>query len=315
MRIFSLVGDGLDHEIRPVADVSGRAKKDRADADGEQDSARFRLNNSSMSFAPLMPKSALRKLRYVGALSSTLDRMPVPQIKNSRRRVGAQQRARVQIQPVERGNHRGKNAGEQNGHLLNRMEIEMVRLVHGFGGREIRTRRGGQHDAFAQKNRLVDEHRAQNDRQKKQIRQPVKFPGFMRRLPFAHRPRRADEVDPVHDVKNRQQDADARSPTSASNAPPPTRTEPPANNRETSGGSPMGVRQPPTFATMKMKKTMWCAVTRYWFIRIHGRISSIAAPVVPRRLASDGADEQKKHVGQRRRLAFDVDVDAAGNDE
>src|ERR1051325_12245731 len=55
----------------------------------------------------------------------------------------------------------------------------------------------------------------------------------------------------------------------------------PANN----GGSPMGVRQPPTLATMKMKKTTWCAVTRYLFKRSQGRMRSIEAPVVPSRLA------------------------------
>jgi len=31
-----LVGDGLDHEIRAVADVGGRAKEHRAETDGEQ---------------------------------------------------------------------------------------------------------------------------------------------------------------------------------------------------------------------------------------------------------------------------------------
>ena len=48
----------------------------------------------------------------------------------------------------------------------------------------------------------------------------------------------------------------------------------------------MGVRQPPTLETMKMKKTTWCAVTRYLFMRSHGRISSMDAPVVPSTLAS-----------------------------
>ena len=32
---FLLLGDGLDHEVRAVADVSRRAEKHRADADGE----------------------------------------------------------------------------------------------------------------------------------------------------------------------------------------------------------------------------------------------------------------------------------------
>src|SRR5436189_1711992 len=49
------------------------------------------------------------------------------------------------------------------------------------------------------------------------------------------------------------------------------------------GGSPTGVKQPPTLETMKIKKTTWCPVSRYLFMRNHGRMSSIEAPVVPSR--------------------------------
>ncbi len=35
-----------------------------------------------------------------------------------------------------------------------------------------------------------------------------------------------------------------------------------------------------------MKKTMWNALMRILFIRIHGRMSTIEAPVVPMRLAA-----------------------------
>ncbi len=77
----------------------------------------------------------------------------------------------------------------------------------------------------------------------------------------------------------------------------------------------MGVRHPPTFDTMKMKNTTWCAVMRYLFIRSHGRISSIEAPGGAQQIGDDRADEQEDHVGQRRGLALDVDVDAAGHDE
>ena len=53
-----------------------------------------------------------------------------------------------------------------------------------------------------------------------------------------------------------------------------------------SGGSPKGVREPPMLATRKMKNTTEC--TRYlrWALaRSRGRISSMAAPVVPIQLA------------------------------
>ena len=53
---------------------------------------------------------------------------------------------------------------------------------------------------------------------------------------------------------------------------------------------------------------------RYWFIRIQGRMSSIEAPVVPRRLASSAPRNRKSGVLERRRLALHVDVNAARDD-
>ena len=52
------------------------------------------------------------------------------------------------------------------------------------------------------------------------------------------------------------------------------------------GGSPSGVSEPPMFATRKMKKITVCTLyLRCAFARISGRISSMAAPVVPIQLA------------------------------
>ena len=54
-----------------------------------------------------------------------------------------------------------------------------------------------------------------------------------------------------------------------------------------SGGSPSGVSEPPAFATRKMKNTTTCTTClRLSFARKSGRISSMAAPVVPMTLAS-----------------------------
>ena len=53
-----------------------------------------------------------------------------------------------------------------------------------------------------------------------------------------------------------------------------------------SGGSPSGVSEPPALATMKMKNTSTCTLCRRLSLaRINGRTSTIAAPVVPIRLA------------------------------
>ena len=55
----------------------------------------------------------------------------------------------------------------------------------------------------------------------------------------------------------------------------------PRNN----GGSPIGVKEPPTLLTMKMKKTIWYGFTRSLFSLTNGRISNMEAPVVPITLA------------------------------
>ena len=88
-----------------------------------------------------------------------------------------EQRGRVVVEPGQRGNHRGKNAGEQDGDFGDRMKIKFIRRVDGFFGGEIRAGRRRQHQAFAQKRRLVHKHRAEDDGQKKQVRQAVKPPG------------------------------------------------------------------------------------------------------------------------------------------
>jgi hypothetical protein len=49
-------------------------------------------------------------------------------------------------------------------------------------------------------------------------------------------------------------------------------------------------------------------------MRIHGRISSIAAPVV-QDICDDRAKKQKNHAGQRRGLALDANVNAARDHE
>src|SRR5262249_49561733 len=60
------------------------------------------------------------------------------------------------------------------------------------------------------------------------------------------------------------------------------------------GGSPMGVKLPPTLETRKIKKTIWWAVRRYLFIRSQGRMSSMEAPVVPRRFEASAPTKRKR---------------------
>jgi len=61
----------------------------------------------------------------------------------------------------------------------------------------------------------------------------------------------------------------------------------PRMNPIRSGGSPIGVRQPPIFEIMKIKKIMiWLFFFLQEFILISGRTKSILAPVVPIQLES-----------------------------
>jgi len=56
----------------------------------------------------------------------------------------------------------------------------------------------------------------------------------------------------------------------------------PCKKPKNRGGSPKGVNEPPILATRKMKIIMvWTLFLRFLFDRIIGRISNIAAPVVP----------------------------------
>ena len=61
----------------------------------------------------------------------------------------------------------------------------------------------------------------------------------------------------------------------------------PFKNPKNRGGSPRGVKEPPMFATRKIKKTItWTLLFLSLFARISGLISSMAAPVVPIQLAN-----------------------------
>ena len=72
----------------------------------------------------------------------------------------------------------------------------------------------------------------------------------------------------------------------------PTPCKKPRNN----GGSPRGVKAPPTLATKKMKKITTCFFdVRHSFALNNGLINSMAAPVVPIQLANK-VPTTKKHI-------------------
>ncbi len=78
---FLVVGDGFDHEIWAVADVGVRTEENCASADGEDGGGMLLQQCWHIAAKPVAPTRALKKLRYVGALSSTLDNAPLPKKK------------------------------------------------------------------------------------------------------------------------------------------------------------------------------------------------------------------------------------------
>ncbi len=119
------------------------------------------------------------------------------------------------VEPVQRRDHRGENAGKEDGHFLDRMKIEVIRLVDGFLGGKIRRARRRKHQSFAQKERLFHKHRQQNHEQQERVGQAVEPPGLVANvfLAFlAHQRRRPAEINEIHHEKDRQQQAHANQP-------------------------------------------------------------------------------------------------------
>src|SRR5439155_14344619 len=92
----------------------------------------------------------------------------------------------VCLKPIEGRHHGGKNSGEENSNLFDRMEVEVVGVVNGFPSRKIGGRGGGNHQGFAQKKRFVNENRHKRDGQKAKISQTLKLPFLMHGFAFTH---------------------------------------------------------------------------------------------------------------------------------
>ena len=155
------------------------------------------------------------------------------------RRAGLAQLAGVALQPIQRRHHRREDADEQNGHLLDRMKVKLVRLVDFLPRGEPGTDRRARHQGLARERRAAQEHRTQDDRQPGDIPQTVESPllaGFRRAGPgrpgalAGNWPRRGRRTAPAG--------SPPPPPTSASNAPPPTKTECPSGNPGTAAGRP-----------------------------------------------------------------------------
>ena len=117
-----------------------------------------------------------------GAEEAQIGRRVVQQAREHPAAPVEQRRARlahpggVALQPIQRRHHRGEDPDEQDGHFLDRMEVEPVGLVDLLSRGKPRTHRRACHQDFARKHRAAQEHRAQDDRQPGDIPQAVESP-------------------------------------------------------------------------------------------------------------------------------------------
>ena len=93
------------------------------------------------------------------------------------------------------------------------MKVELVRLMHLLPGGEPGTHRRAHHQRLARERRTIQEHRAQYDRQIRDVPQTVEPPllGSFR-LPGPNFPGRAPVIGRVNDVEQRQQEPHAHRP-------------------------------------------------------------------------------------------------------
>ena len=180
--------------------------------------------------------------------------------------------------------------------------------------REMGSDGGGHHQPFAQKFGVVNEHGTQNHGQKKQVGQPVEPPLILRCLPPPNFARRAGEIAPVHDVKHRQQAANADTPhRQAMLGHPPERN--PGKISQEQGRIADG-RQ--AAAHVRDDENEENNVVRRDPIPVHanpGPDEQHGRARRPQRVCPDGSDQKEHHVRHRRGFPLDLDMNPARNHE
>ena len=127
---------------------------------------------------------------------------------------------------MEHGDHREKYAKEEPADLLDWGERKFIGQMHTFRCRIIRSDGGREHNRFAQEERVLDENRAENDREKENVAQPLDVDlargGFFFPGPVLGRGENyADRQDKILEAERV-----ARQPSPASNAESSTKTVP-----------------------------------------------------------------------------------------
>ena len=195
------------------------------------------------------------------------------------------------------------------------MKIEMVRRVDWVAGGEIGADRGCEHDRFAQEQRALEEHRAQNHPQKKQVGQAFKPPDIVWfRQPGPDRPGRPQIIPIIDRVEHGQQHRQARAPHG-----PAMFRHPPKRN-------PLKVTQEQrripdrrqAAAHIRHDENEKDHVMRGDAIFVHaqpGADEQHGRAGRAEQIGQERADQQEHDVCQGRGLAFQADVNAAGDDE
>ena len=91
-------------------------------------------------------------------------------------RGGLAEASRVGLEPFQGGYHGHEDAGEQDGDLPERVKVEVVGLVDGFAVVKNEAAAAAAITDSRRRNRVVDEHPAQNDQQPKDVAQALEAP-------------------------------------------------------------------------------------------------------------------------------------------
>ena len=207
-----MFGDGFDHEVGSVADVSGGAEEDGTERDGDKDrNMRSGKGCDIAGLAQIQPFLSERRSEE-GQVSRCIIQHRGEHTGESvelQRRLHAE-RIGVKLHVVQGGNHRPEDTEKEPSHFFDRMEIEVVHLVdllrRGIPG----TERGRAHGKFAP--RCWQENGTEDDADENEVAFAVDPELLVSGFEFAHHLGRATEIDRVNDVKRGEQGADDNQP-------------------------------------------------------------------------------------------------------
>lgn len=202
---FGVLGNGFDHEIRSVSDVSCRSEEDRRHGDGHEDVRMAGGEGSHIGRFAKLQSLLTDRCREEREVSRSV-------VQQGGKHAGEgveldrcfhAQRVRVKLQIVQCRNHCPENSEEQPCYFLDRVEVEMVHLVYLLGRVKVGPDGRRDHDDFPPRRRQEDG--TEDDGDEGEVAFAVDAEFFVAGLQFPDNFRRPAEVDRVHDDKNQKQ--------------------------------------------------------------------------------------------------------------